>query len=144
MVKRNAQLQCRNFTHIRRLSQQTSQESSIDETMDSREEVSDTQYYPHNTTGLILSSNAGETSSSSQCTGAIIAASYVLTAAHCIHNPFTGAEIASASFSPGYDTDLDPYAPYGSSSMVNFTVPTAFIDCGTGQYTDCHRTILAS
>ena len=110
---------------------------------DTRTVVPDTSVVPFNSIGLIQI--YGEDGSlTGICSGALIKASVILTAGHCIWDTKTNAFIGSADFTPGYNPAADPPAPYGTVNGVKMMVPTLFTECtdaSDGNYGPCHQAV---
>lgn len=110
---------------------------------DARTVVSDTSVFPFNTIGLIRM--YGEDGSlSGHCSGALIKASVILTAGHCIWHTETNAFIGGADFTPGYNPAADSPAPYGTVNVVKMAVPKLFTECTDASdenYGPCHQAV---
>lgn len=111
--------------------------SQVSESADNRQLVSDSSVAPFIAIGPLVSA-VGQNQRMG-CTGSLIHASVVLTAAHCLLNLDTGDEATSSEFAPGYNSRQDPPEPLGVANMIDFRIPQSFRDCGVGAYNDCHR-----
>ncbi len=75
---------------------------------DERTRVSPTTAFPASAISLVITGNA-DASVALGCTGTMIGADVILTAAHCLYNPEIGGWAAIAVVIPGKDGDFEPF-----------------------------------
>lgn len=86
---------------------------------DPRKIAVNTSEFPLNTIGQLQLCNSSGSCSKGYCTGALISADTVITAAHCLYNRGTGVHATAARFIPAYDPSATERAPYGSNAMLS-------------------------
>ena len=90
---------------------------------DNRVNITNTTVYPWRAiTKLLIRWPNGQTGG---CSGTMVAARYVLTAGHCIHNEARGGWASSVEVVPGLD---GAYRPYGSAFASYFRSVTAWTE----------------